>query len=149
MLVEPNHRLKRRKSLAELEAAVAVIEGHEISTLHLKQNYIRLQHMSLDEHSEDKPHFFLPYPDFPQPDKDDNLDELREVLDNEDLCFTRPMDRARTIYSTWSSYAFQWSPDKPQDTLWSSGWRVHTRSVHDLKMDPIRLSDCSCFFTVS
>ncbi|KAL4950432.1 hypothetical protein BDW69DRAFT_197274 [Aspergillus filifer] len=121
MPVESSQRLKRRKFLVELEAAITATEGHEISILQLKQNHIKLQYMSLDEHSEDKPHFFLPYPDFPPPDEDDEIDELREAMDDEDTCFSRPMDRARTVYSTWSSYAFQWDPGKPQDTLWSAG----------------------------
>ncbi|KAL4968482.1 uncharacterized protein BDV14DRAFT_167135 [Aspergillus stella-maris] len=121
MPVEPSLRLKRRKFLVELEATVTAIEGHEINPIQLKQNHVQLQHMSLDEHSEEKPHFFLPYPDFPQPDEDDEIDELRDALDDEGTCFTRPMDRARTVYSTWSSYAFDWAPGKPQATLWSAG----------------------------
>ncbi|KOS44650.1 hypothetical protein ACN38_g4451 [Penicillium nordicum] len=61
--------------------------------------------MTLDrEDSASKPSFFEPYPSIPEP-SDSVVDKVRSVLEFEDFCFTRPVDRARQVAGPWSSYA--------------------------------------------
>ncbi|KAL4922559.1 hypothetical protein BDW62DRAFT_197230 [Aspergillus aurantiobrunneus] len=124
MSVEPPQRLERRKFLIRLEANIEALEGHELKLSLLEKMDVRTQAMDLDKNSDRKPRFFLPSsPEFSPPGEDDveDINDLHEVLADEDTCFTRPIYRARQVYTTWSPYASRCRPRKRDSTLWFAG----------------------------
>ncbi|KAL4784829.1 hypothetical protein BJX76DRAFT_326140, partial [Aspergillus varians] len=82
---------------------------------------IRVQHMSLDKNSDQRPNFFLPSSEYPPFDQDEELNEFYEDMAFEAPYLEAPVERARQVHGIWLDFAFNWRPGKPDINLWYAG----------------------------
>lgn len=114
----PEH-LERRMVLVEMEAKIEALHIYELDMSQLKELKIDLEPMSLHGTSARKPFFFLPHSELPEPE-DEELNELHEVFDDEDTCFSRPVDRAHQVEVSFASYTFHFTLVGEAVTPWST-----------------------------
>ncbi|PYH92240.1 hypothetical protein BO71DRAFT_432127 [Aspergillus ellipticus CBS 707.79] len=99
--VETHEHLERRTALLQLEKTVEAFQGHELNVSGAKRLGIDLHQMALDGTSNRVPSFFTPHSRLREPDSN-RLNHIHSTLDDEDTCFTDPVDRARQIEPNWS-----------------------------------------------
>ncbi|PLB44885.1 hypothetical protein P170DRAFT_513009 [Aspergillus steynii IBT 23096] len=117
MSVETPEHLERRRVLLRLEQQVEALEAHELNASQAENLEIEIHQVTLDRTSNCKPFFFRPHSSLPEPE-DNRVNHIHSVLDDEDPCFTDPVDRAYQIENNWSSYTFQ-SPFETVSMPWS------------------------------
>ncbi|KAJ5577956.1 uncharacterized protein N7459_006920 [Penicillium hispanicum] len=124
MSEEPIDRRERRRVLMELEAEIDGLPVHEVAISQLAKMKVLVQPMALDEKSDIKPLFFIPYQSYPELD-DDAVERNYPDLGGEQASQkwgirTEPVDAARRLELYLSDYTRTWKYiEYVSDPLWT------------------------------